>query len=132
MIKSWITVQGNSTHTEALKALWQDTMLSNLNSELSASKNYLQSKILCYFLSTAHSLLEEWVEKSCKIDFQSLQNKRNYRKTRNMYKIYALIIIFTFLYLYPEIQCKIQQEEETKLNYRLHFVTGILKELEKL
>lgn len=46
-----------------------------------------------------------------------------------MYNIYALIIIFAILYLYAEIQCKILQEEETKLNYRLHFIIGILKEL---
>lgn len=44
--------------------------------------------------------------------------------------IYAFIIIFAFLYLYGEIQCKILQEEETKLNYRLHFIIGISKELE--
>lgn len=53
----------------------------------------------CYFPSSGHSLLEEWVEKTCQVDFQSLQNKTNYKNTRNMYNIYALIITFAFLNL---------------------------------
>lgn len=70
-------------HTQKLLKLcnktqcYQTWTLKCLQQELTA--------IHCYFLSSAHSLLKEWVVKSSKVDFQSPQNKINYRKNRNMY-----------------------------------------------
>lgn len=52
----------------------------------------------------------------------SPQNTTDYRKTKIRE---TLIIIFAFLPLEAEIQCKIQEE----LNYKLHFIISIFKRI---